>query len=200
MYPLYDALEANETEIEVSCTAPAGARVWVQIDGKEYELLQVADAQKGIPAKFQQTIALNTDMADDEVIDLGALTYTLSYNGKTSEYTSAGRLYVEGKEAHPQFRVTYPFANVYQTAAESKSVKTYLPLHATGYIKGTEGNFFLTSLGYISRGQVEVLTGKMPALPTMSPAWFPSATGARSKLLYKALPSRFLPLPCRKMW
>ncbi len=164
MYPLYDVLETDKTEIVVSCTAPAGARVWVEIDGNDYELFQVADAQAGIPAKFQETIVLDTGVAEDEVIDLGQLTYTLSYNGAQSEYTSAGRLYVQGENAYPKFKVTYPFSNVYETAAESKSVQTYLPLHATGYIKGTEGNFFLTSAGYISRGQVEVLTGKMPEL------------------------------------
>lgn len=58
MYPLYDALEANETEIEVSCTAPAGARVWVQIDGKEYELLQVADAQRASRQNFSKPLRL----------------------------------------------------------------------------------------------------------------------------------------------
>ena len=92
MYPSYHLGVRAGDEVTLSCTAPSGASVTASIGGKQITLKQSAAAATGVPAVFKAKTTLSS--AGPGTVDLGKVTYTLSYNGTVKDYYSTGSVYV----------------------------------------------------------------------------------------------------------
>ena len=100
LFPTFDyGVKAGE-ELEISCTAPAGATVTAQLGDLTIPMAQkVATAQDGIPAVYTATITVPDNGRSTETVNLGQITYVLGHNGQNTSYRSAGSIYAAGKDA-----------------------------------------------------------------------------------------------------
>ena len=98
MYPYYDEAVSVGEQISFSCTAPAGASVSATFQGKTVALTQKSTAQSGIPIVYSGAMVMPDAGDDDATVKIGTVTYTLSYQGVTTSYTSSGELYAVGEK------------------------------------------------------------------------------------------------------
>ena len=85
--PDYDCAAYSGDEITLSCIAPSGATVTAKVGGRTVSLKQAAaTARAGVPATFSARLTAPSANGTEE---LGPVTYTMQYNGKTASATSA---------------------------------------------------------------------------------------------------------------
>ena len=95
MFPSYKSAHEAGSTVTLSCVAPSGAQVVASVAGATVQLEQVAaTAVEGVPARFKGDVRIG---AVNDLVQLGAVTYTMTWKGSTQSFTSAESLY-----AYPQ--------------------------------------------------------------------------------------------------
>lgn len=152
------------------CTAPAGSSVTASLAGQSYPLKQQSSTSAAsVPATYIAELSLSAQSAE-EFKDLGQVTYTLNHKGKTTTYTSEGRVYLLGSEAKPMVRVNTHTASIYLT--DELLDGTYKSIYKQGTIEGfvADNNYSveLSSGGYIKKSAVELVNPKDAQLPAIT--------------------------------
>ena len=160
MYPYYNEAVKAGDQISFTCTAPAGASVSVTFQGKTVSLTQKAVAQTGVPATFNGVMTMPDMGKDDETAKAGTVTYTLTYNGATSSYTSSGNLYTIGKNTLLAVSANDYINNVYGDVTIEDDFYMTLFNGACDYVEETTGSYYkLRSGGYLPKSTADILTG-----------------------------------------
>ncbi|MBC8545497.1 N-acetylmuramoyl-L-alanine amidase [Clostridiaceae bacterium NSJ-31] len=164
IYPQWEQGVRVGEELTLSCVAPSGASVSVQLEGRTIFLTQAAAASPGVPATFTADATLTGDYPADETTRLGPLTYAMSYNGQNSSYTSNGELSAVGKNANFAIEVTDmrgDTSSVNLTSDFRDNMITSVEQGATDYVVGQSSSYYQLSCGgYIHKEDVRVLDGK----------------------------------------
>ena len=160
MAPSFDCATFSGSKINLSCVAPSGASVTATVGGRKVAMKQAAaTAQAGVPASFAgSTIAGNVSATKN----VGPVTYTLSYNGKTTQYQSAGSVLIAPKgNTSLVVKVKNNAASIYKDHARSAFIET-ARIGAVDYVTeiGSTG-YRLSSGGWIPKDSVIPLTGKV---------------------------------------
>jgi len=122
MFPTSDEWARPGTTLTLRATAPAGATVTAQIGGQTITLTQTnanlqATANNIVAAQFTGSLVVNTNAADDAIIDIGRPVYTMTWNGETRTATANGLIRQLGKTAPFFAEITSSSAWVFPQAA-----------------------------------------------------------------------------------
>ena len=160
MYPYYDEAVKSGDLISFTCTAPAGSSVSVTFQGKTVSLTQKAAAQTGVPATFNGTMTMPDMGQDDATVKIGPVTYTLTYEGATTSYTSSGDLYAIGKNASLAVSANDYINNVYGDVTIEDDFYMTLFGGARDYVEEVTGSYYkLRSGGYLPKSTADILDG-----------------------------------------
>ena len=165
MFPTSVAAARVGEELTLKCVAPSGSTVYATVAGKQVQLKQaVATAQNGVAATYTADLIFDAAVSETEVKNLGPITYTLYYGGKTTTYTSSGNLYAVGADAQPVLEVTDYMSGVTvdDTAENAGNFVTTVIEGTRDYIdmsKSSDTHFFLQSGGAIRKETVTLLEG-----------------------------------------
>lgn len=94
--PTYDLAVKSTKTFPFRCTAPAGATIKATVNGKTYALKQNSTAKQGTAVYYSANYTFPSVTGTK---DLGPVTYTMTYNGKTSSITSEGHLFAVGTDS-----------------------------------------------------------------------------------------------------
>lgn len=160
MYPYYDEAVSVGEQISFSCTAPAGASVSATFQGKTVALTQKSTAQSGIPIVYSGAMVMPDAGDDDATVKIGTVTYTLSYQGVTTSYTSSGELYAVGKNTALAVMANDYINNVYGDVTIEDDFYMTLYNGACDYVEEVTGSYYkLRSGGYLPKSTADILEG-----------------------------------------
>jgi len=166
IFPTGDRAYRSGEEITFTCVAPSGSRVVANINGTRVPMTQrAATALWGIPATFTASYVMPEALAE-EVTDLGNISYTLTHNGTTTEYTSAGRLLAAGNEADIVAEVNSVMAGLYNAPTGDGNIAANLNRGTRVALCGEyqNGRALLEDRDvYIPLADITILTGKQEA-------------------------------------
>ena len=166
MYPSTVSTARVGDTLTLQCVAPAGSVVYANVLGKQVQLKQaVATSQNGVAATYTADLIFDAGISSNEVKNIGAITYTLVWNGATTTYTSSGELYAVGADAQLVMEVTDYISGVTvdDTAANEGNFIATLIEGTTDYVdleKESSTHFFLQSGGAIRKETVTLHEGK----------------------------------------
>ena len=160
-FPTSDAAVWAGQELVFRCVAPSGGKVTATINGQTVTMKQTAaTAKNGIAATFQGVYQVPEDLPAGELTDWGSIAYTLTYNGKTTRYESAGRLYAAGAGVTPSVRADTENVSLLSDYTDDSTIQaTYhlgarIPMVACFQYNGTV--FYEVAGGYISSDRATV--------------------------------------------
>lgn len=169
MAPSFDCATFSGSEINLNCVAPSGASVTATVGGRKVAMKQAAaTAQAGVPASFTGSTTAGSVSATKNI---GPVTYTLSYNGKTTQYQSAGSVFIAPKgNTSLVVKVKNNAASIYKDHARSAFIET-ARLGAVDYVTDIGSTSYqLSSGGWIPKDSVLPLTGKVTVSNQISSA------------------------------
>ena len=148
-----DIAEPGET-YTLQCVGPSGATITASIAGEEVTLKQAASANEGVPATFTGKVRLPSS---SRVKSLGQVTYTLRWNGTTTEYQSAGTLYIAPEDS-PMVAMVNQTASLTYGDADATTYGPTLRYGSNDVITDTDGSMFQLGIGsWISKSNVLLL-------------------------------------------
>ncbi|MDR2933462.1 MAG: N-acetylmuramoyl-L-alanine amidase [Oscillospiraceae bacterium] len=154
--------------IPLRCVAPSGAEVTATFGDKTVPLTQAAQASQGIPAVFTGKLTVTGDYKADITEKIGPVSYTMTYNGKTKEYTSSGDLYIAGENSVIAIEVTSYAGFVYNTTTVAYDFKEKMKQGARDYVVWQSNDYFeLSSGGYISTEMCKIIEGDVTVANTI---------------------------------
>ncbi|MBR5559032.1 MAG: N-acetylmuramoyl-L-alanine amidase [Oscillospiraceae bacterium] len=162
-FPTSNRVFRSGQEVKFTCVAPSGSRVVAHIGGQNIVMTQrAATAMWGIPATFGASFTI-LSVDEDEVAALGGITYTLTLNGITTEYQSAGQLFAAGREANIVAEVGQYMTALYRSPNGDGNIAANLNPGTRLTLQGEyqNGRALLkdTEL-YVPLADVTILTGK----------------------------------------
>ncbi len=163
IYPKTDDILFAGQVIPLSCNGPADGRVTASFAGQTVVLEQAAPAETGTVVNYTGKLMMPESSSSDGAVNLGPVTYTLTYQGSVSEYTSAGSLFTAAEDEEIKVEVTTYRANVLEDYTVSGEFVTTLSEGCTDLVELLEPEiayFRLSSGGYISKGDVKILEGR----------------------------------------
>ncbi len=157
-----EIVSSEKRQLKLSCIGPSGGYVTAKISDKTFVLEQVAYADKGVPARFSKTVELSGNYPENEVTEIGKVTYYLSYNGKNTEYESASAIYYVGSEAKFAIKANADLAGVEEGDSDSGNYITTLRTGCTDYVSeiAENGWYKISCGGYIKPSHCDIITGK----------------------------------------
>ncbi|WP_159448975.1 N-acetylmuramoyl-L-alanine amidase [Provencibacterium massiliense] len=157
------------------CTAPAGGSVSATLDGESYELKAASSAEDGTPVVYRKEVKLPAGTAG-EIENLGRVTYTLEYDGETSEVESQGDVYLYGAGRTPVYKVSVDLGTVLDESLTNGNFMTSLKAGSVGEITGQTDTYYKTSFGgFIKKSEVTLDTGLESAENTVTSAQYRAA-------------------------
>ena len=159
-FPTYDnAFPAGKT-IKITCVAPSGASVSAKIGGQTVALSQnVATAKAGVAANFSGSYVVPNSNAN-QTVSLGKVTYTMTYNGKTSTYTSAGNLFSVGSNADLVVKANQTATATYTQGNTNSDFVSILRMGTTDRVVDQNDTMYKLGMGaWVSKNLVTPQTG-----------------------------------------
>lgn len=156
--PDYDCAAYSGDPITLSCIAPSGATVTAKVGGRTVSLKQAAATSRvGVPATFSARITAPSAHGTEE---LGPVTYTMRYNGKTASVTSEGSVFING-DGRLVVQVKNSAASLYKDENMSAFIESPR-CGGTDSVAEISGNLYrLSTGGWIPRSSVRPLTGSV---------------------------------------
>ncbi len=156
-YPTTTKAIAFGGSIEVSCVAPAGASVTATLSGMSVSLQQKEEQTIGKPVEYIGKIPYNPAYADEEITDLGKISYALTNRNTVSIVRSRGSVVQLSEARVPVASVVDYKAGVSAEPIDNGNYSFILKNGAKDYIVGEEGDFYkLYCGGYINKDDVEI--------------------------------------------
>ena len=160
MAPSYDCATFSGEQISLSCTAPSGAQVVATVGGRQVPLKQAAaTAYEGVPATFT---GKTTAGQVSGTRNLGPVTYTMTYQGRTTSYQSAGDVYLTGKGDTLLVQVVNAATSLYQDEAWSAFIETPKQGGVDAVAEIGRNSYRLASGGWIAKESVQPLAQAVP--------------------------------------
>lgn len=159
--------QANEALYEgemlhLSCVAPYGGSVMAFLQNQTYHLLPPADcSEEDIGKAVEYSLDIYPEYVDStQTVNLGKVSYILTYKDFSSKYRSEGQLYMVGSGSRLAVEVTDSMGRVYQNIEEDALICN-LPSGACDYAAAVEDSDYyrLYSGGYIHKKDVSILEG-----------------------------------------
>lgn len=156
-FPLYDEAISLDKSIVLKCIAPSGGIVTARFADYTFDLLQVdPEIQEGLPAEFTYSID-NSTFSTDNFLNFGTITYSLTFDGRTTVQSSAGTLSVISPREKLAIRIRDNLAAIYQDT-KSNQIINIQPNDTLDYaIETTDDYYLLQSGGYIRKDSVEII-------------------------------------------
>ncbi|MEY8358748.1 N-acetylmuramoyl-L-alanine amidase [Anaerotruncus colihominis] len=156
--PDYDCAAYSGDQITLSCVAPSGASVTARLGGRTVTLNQAAaTAREGVPATFSARLTAPSANGTEE---LGPVTYTMQYNGKTASATSEGSVFINGDG-----RLVVQVKNTAASLYLDENLSAFIESPRGGgadLVAEIKGNLYrLSTGGWIPRSSVRPLTGSV---------------------------------------
>ncbi len=160
MAPTYDCATFSGETINLSCTAPSGAQVTATVGGRRVQLKQAAvTAYEGVPASFTgSTVAGEVSGTRN----LGPVTYTMTYQGRTTSYQSAGDVYLTGSGSTLLVQVINAATSLYKDENWSAFIETPKGGGVDAVVEVSRNSYRLASGGWISKESVQPLSQAVP--------------------------------------
>lgn len=164
-FPVANVGITSGDTLDIACVGPSGGSITVRVGGQSVQLSQVAAADRGVPATFRGSVTLSSSGA---FTDLGVVTYTLSYGGNTSTYSSVGHVYAAASGASLALRVTDYYGTVVSDKDDTGSIlgsfKTGSLVSFSGFATNADGIAFKLADGsYMSTKYCEFYTAAFDA-------------------------------------
>ncbi len=158
-FPTFDNYVPSGEDITLSCTAPSGAYVVASLNGKTVELTQsAATAVAGVPAVFKA--ATTMPQASGDTKNVGSVVYTMTYNGKTTTYNSAGEMYTSGVGVAAVVQNYQSAAPNYQSDTVNSSITTVLSMGMVDRVVDQNNTMYKLSMGgWVSKSAFSPLEG-----------------------------------------
>lgn len=149
VFPQHDAAISTSKEAILECIAPSGGKVTASFKQVFVELVQEDPTiPEGLPARYVYAVDLSR-FATYDVINMGRVIYSLTYNGSSTIQKSPASLYVTAPSRRLSVEITEELAPVY-TDAENTQVSHFLLRGTRDYILGVKGSSYkLSSGGYL---------------------------------------------------
>ncbi len=153
--------EENST-VKLSCVGPSGGYVTAKIGEKTVVLKQVAYADNGVPARFSAEVNLSGDYSENEVTEIGKVSYSLSYGGKNTSYESSSSIYHIGKNAKFAIRANVELTGVEKGDFDDGNYITTLRTGCVDYVSEISENgwYKVSAGGFIKPSQCDIITGE----------------------------------------
>lgn len=165
MAPSYDIATTSGETMNLTCTAPAGASITATVGGQNIVLKQAASAAEGTPATFKGTAAAPSVTGTK---NLGPVTYTMTYGGKTTSYRSEGSIFIAGKDARLVVQVKNNASNIYDSDSRDYFIGV-ARIGAVDYVQEiSSSNYKLASGGWIPKETVTPLEGNVAVKNTVT--------------------------------
>lgn len=170
VYPQSMEYRAPGEKITLSCKAPAGATVTVEVNGKKYTMTtSEKPAGTGLyPVTYTYTYTLPTYTGDPRVIDLGNPVYTMSYKGTTKTRKAPATIGVIMEGASYYAEVAKDMIFTYDVPNTDGGGVHELYLGMVDYVTGLTGSYARLSTGqYVQKSAVKITT-KISARPVIN--------------------------------
>lgn len=162
-FPTGDRVYWSGDVINFTCVAPSGSRVVARIGSQNIPMTQrAATALPGIPATFGASYTIPA-ANDDEVVDLGKVSYILTQNGVASTFQSEGRLYAAGQQANIVAQVGQYMTALYNAPTGDGNIAANLNPGTRLALRGEyqNGRALLQDMDlYVPLADVTILTGR----------------------------------------
>lgn len=203
--------------VTLSCRAPAGSKVTVQLDGRTYEMKQSTPTPGGsgiFAATFTCNITLPNYTGTPRIVDLGVPVYTMNYNGTVSTRKGGASIGVIMKGAPYYAEVKVPMTYTYNEPSSDNGGIHQLYSGMIDSITGMSGSYVRLSSGqWVSKSDVNIYNVNFRIEPviknieyrtgdvwhsikldtTFSPAAFATFDGSSIKLVVSASSAASIP-------
>lgn len=162
VYPQSMEYRAPGEKITLSCKAPAGATVTVELNGKKYTMTtSEKPAGTGLyPVTYTYTYTLPTYTGDPRVVDLGNPVYTMTYKGTTKTRKAPATVGVIMEGAPYYAEVAKDMIFTYDVPDTDGGGVHELYLGMVDYVTGLTGSFARLSTGqYVQKSVVKIFSG-----------------------------------------
>jgi len=161
MYPTYYGSANAGEALLVECTAPAGATVTATFGGSTTTLSPVVQsAYTGAAITYRGSLIVGTNYTAGQTTNAGKITYTLTYNGATTDYPSDGNVYIAGAGSRIAVQVNGYLGAVYE---DYNNLGVFRELYKKGtidYIESQNNEYYkLSSGGYLPTSQGDIIEG-----------------------------------------
>ncbi|NLO41022.1 MAG: family 10 glycosylhydrolase [Ruminiclostridium sp.] len=171
VYPQNQEYRAPGEKLTLSCKAPVGSAVTVELSGKKYTMTAGKSSYKtGLyPVTYTYTYTLPTYTGTPRVIDLGAPVYKMSYKETTKTIKAPASIGVIMDGAPYYAQVT---ADTFTYRAPDTSGGGYYELYSgmTDYVTGLTGNFARMSNGQYVLKRTLKITSEVAIKPVIKAA------------------------------
>ncbi|MEA4849004.1 MAG: family 10 glycosylhydrolase, partial [Clostridiaceae bacterium] len=158
-------------KITLSCKAPYGSKVTVQIGGKSYSMKPsgAAAGASGLYAdKFSYEYTIPAYNGTPRNIDLGGPVYTMNYKGTVKSLTAPAKVGVIMKGSPFYAKVEKEVINTYNKAGSSDGAAYELYSGMVDSVTGMSGGYVRLSLGqWVKDSDVAVYTSKGQSRPVI---------------------------------
>ena len=159
-YPNQSQLVDSNRIITLSCIAPAGSTVTATLKKQSIVLDQAEDGEKGKPVLYEGYMRLDEEIAPYSVIDMGKISYAMTYNGKINVSRSKGNLFIAGTKASKAVKVDDYITYVYSKPDENSPSLYTMKMGASDYVIGETEDFYeLKCGGFIKKNAVKIISG-----------------------------------------
>lgn len=161
MYPSFHNVAKVGSTVTLQCTAPAGAVVTATVDGLSVRLQQVVPgASTGVAAVFKAPITIPTSYPEGQTTNIGKVTYSMNYGGKTTNYTSGGNMYVTGANANMIVTAQESATMTYKDSSTSSGFFSPLRVGSTDRVVEQTADMYKLGFGaWVQKGLVAPVEG-----------------------------------------
>ncbi len=167
-YPSYQEVVLEGRALRLSCTAPAGSTVTASLGSLTETLSPSAAGEDGTSVIYQGQMDVSSLGKAGQVLNVGPVTYHLSYNDVQSRQPSAGSVYITGPGAVPVAKIN-SIGMVNQNAANDGQYVSILRPGCVDMITDNVGGYYGLSLGgYILKEAVNIEAGETSPVSQIS--------------------------------
>lgn len=167
VYPRSPEYRTPGEKITLSCKAPAGATVTVELNGKKYTMTTSEKAPgKGLYAvTYTYTYTLPSYTGNPRVVDLGAPVYTMTYNGTTKTRKAPASVGVIMEGAPYYAEVVKDMIFTYKEPDTDGGGVHELYQGTVDYVTGLTGSFARLSTGQFVQKSAVKISSKLSEKP-----------------------------------
>ncbi len=162
VYPSGEVVLKKGQSVNLSCVAPAGAKVTALVDGAAVVLKAAKSSTKQSTVTYSASYTAPARSGYGK-IKLGSPSFVLEYNGKVKTFDSSTTLYVYNADPSLTATVTAAEVIVRSSASSSASRLTNLVKGVTDRVVWESGSYYkLASGGWVLKSQVSTDTKGKP--------------------------------------
>jgi len=160
-------------KITLSCTAPAGSKVTVKIDGKTYSMKTTSKSGGLYPAKFTYTYTVPSYTGTPRNIDLGAPVYTMNYNGTVKMQKAPAKIGVIMKGSPFYAEVSKEDIDTFAEPVSGNGASYELRKGMVDYVTGMTGSYARLSSGlWVRKTSIGTYTSIAKLSPSVTSAQY----------------------------